>query len=123
MVCSGRFGAWWILDICNIGGEFSFASMSRLSPTQGLKHERTRFILYSGADPDTSTMNKKEIKEKYTRIVKMGDKWNTYLQIDHQGFCVCEQTTKKRADWYVDMLTTALQRLLIETKLEAPNQN
>lgn len=46
----------------------------------------------------------------------MGDKWNTYLQIDHQGFCICEQTTEDRANWYADMLTIALERLIEREK-------
>lgn len=56
------------------------------------------------------------IREKYIRVVKMGDKWNTYLQIDHQGFCICEQTTEDRANWYADMLTIALERLIEREK-------
>ena len=57
-------------------------------------------------------MTVNEVKEKYVRVVKINGKWNAYLQIDQQGFCVCEQTTKKRANWYADMLTAALQRLI-----------
>jgi hypothetical protein len=56
------------------------------------------------------------MRRKYTRVVKIGDKWNTYLQIDHQGFCVVEQTTKKRADFYSKMLATALVRLIENSK-------
>jgi len=52
------------------------------------------------------------IKKKYTRVVKMGDKWNTYLQIDHQGFCVVEQTSRKRALWFAKMLAVALDRMI-----------
>lgn len=43
------------------------------------------------------------LKKKYVRVVKMGDKWNTYLQIDHQGFTVVEQTTKQ-AEFFGKML-------------------
>ena len=57
-------------------------------------------------------MNVAEVKEKYVRVVKINGKWNAYLQIDQQGFCVCEQTTKKRANWYADMLSVALERLM-----------
>lgn len=52
------------------------------------------------------------IKKKYTRVVKMGDKWNTYLQIDHQGFRVVDQTSKKRAMWFANMLAIALDRMI-----------
>lgn len=41
----------------------------------------------------------------------MGDKWNTYLQIDHQSFCVVDQTSKKRAMWFANMLAVALDRM------------
>ena len=52
------------------------------------------------------------LRRRYTRVVKMGDKWNTYLQIDHQGFCVVEQTTRERAQWFGKMLAVALDRML-----------
>ena len=44
--------------------------------------------------------------------MKIGDKWNTYLQIDHQGFCVVEQTSRHRAQWFGKMLAIALERML-----------
>jgi len=53
----------------------------------------------------------KELESKYTRVVKM-DKWNTHLQIDHQGFIVCFDTTKARAKWYAKMLAIAIKRLI-----------
>jgi hypothetical protein len=56
----------------------------------------------------------KTLKKKYVIVTKIGDKWNTYLQIDHQGFCVVEQTTKKRANWFGDMLATALSRICFQ---------
>jgi hypothetical protein len=56
------------------------------------------------------------LRKKYTRTVKMCGKWNTYLQIGVQGFCVVEQTTKKRAEWYADMLAKALARVIEENK-------
>lgn len=52
------------------------------------------------------------LRRRYTRVVKMGDQWNTYLQIDHQGFCVVEQTTRERAQWFGKMLAVALDRML-----------
>jgi len=54
----------------------------------------------------------KEIEAKYTRVVKIGGKWNAYLQIDHQGFTACEQTTKARAKWFAKMLAIALERMV-----------
>lgn len=53
-----------------------------------------------------------ELKRKYTRVTKIGDKWNTYLQIDHQVFCVLPEGTKREAQWWADMLAIALERLL-----------
>lgn len=58
----------------------------------------------------------KTLKEKYVIVTKIGDKWNTYLQIDHQGFCVVEQTTKKRANWFGDRLASALSRVYSQLK-------
>lgn len=57
-----------------------------------------------------------DIRHRYTRVTKIGDRWNAYLQIDHQGFCVVEQTTKKRAEWFACMLAVALAGMM-ETKL------
>ena len=53
-------------------------------------------------------------KKKYGRVRKMGDKWNTDLQIEHQGFSVVEQTTKKRAEFFGKMLAIALSRVSAE---------
>ena len=52
------------------------------------------------------------IQDKYVRIVKMCGKWNVYLQIDHQGFSIETQTTKRRAEWIGAMLGIALERLV-----------
>lgn len=52
------------------------------------------------------------LRRRYTRVVKIGGKWNTYLQIDHQGFCVVEQTCRQRAQWFGKMLAVALERML-----------
>ena len=54
------------------------------------------------------------MKKKYVQVKKLGDRWNTYLQIDHQGFCVVEQTTKKRAEFFGKMLAIALARVTPE---------
>ena len=52
------------------------------------------------------------LRRRYVRTVKIGDKWNTYLQIDHQGFCVVEQTCRHRARWFGKNLAVALERML-----------
>lgn len=52
------------------------------------------------------------LRRRYVRTVKIGDKWNTYLQIDHQGFCVVEQTCHHRARWFGKNLAIALERML-----------
>ena len=54
------------------------------------------------------------MKKKYVQVKKLGDRWKTYLQIDHQGFCVVEQTTKKRAEFFGKMLAIALARVTPE---------
>lgn len=56
----------------------------------------------------------RRLRKKYVTTKKIGDKWNTYLQIDHQGFCIVAQTTKKRAEWYGKMLAVALSRVSAE---------
>ena len=52
------------------------------------------------------------LRRRYVRTVKIGDKWNTYLQIDQQGFCVVEQTSRHRAQWFGKMLAVALERMM-----------
>ncbi len=59
-------------------------------------------------------MTVQEIQNKYTRIVKQDSKNLAYLQIGHQGFCVCPGTTKVRAKWFCKMLAVALSRLIEE---------
>jgi hypothetical protein len=52
------------------------------------------------------------VRRKYTRITKYSDGYAAYLQIDHQGFCVVDNTTRERANWYRDQLAAALSRLI-----------
>jgi hypothetical protein len=61
-------------------------------------------------------MTVKQLQKRYTRTVKSGDGWVTYLQIDQQGFCVVDRTTKARAIWYAKMLAIALHRMISEVK-------
>jgi hypothetical protein len=61
-------------------------------------------------------MNFTKIRRRYTRVVKTGDKWKTYLQIDHQGFCVVEETNRRRAQWFAKQLSIALERMLKDRK-------
>ena len=56
------------------------------------------------------------LRRRYVRTVKIGNKWNTYLQIDHQGFCVVEQTCRHRAQWFGKNLAIALERMLAATR-------
>ena len=60
------------------------------------------------------------LRRRYTRVVKIGDQWNTYLQIDHQGFCVVEQTSRARAQWFGKMLAVALDRMLSSNNRNLP---
>lgn len=84
----------------------------------GENHDR-RSLVRADVDSDGrgGTMKKIDkslvarMKKKYVRVKQIGHKWNTYLQIDHQGFSVVEQTTKKRAEFYGKMLAIALSRV------------
>lgn len=62
------------------------------------------------------TPKQKQIFKKYIRVVKIADKWDTYLQIDHQGFSVVEQTTLKRARWFGKQLAAALEKLISDNQ-------
>ena len=53
-----------------------------------------------------------KIRRRYVRTVKIGERWNTYLQIDHQGFCVVEDTCHIRAKWFGKQLSIALARMI-----------
>jgi hypothetical protein len=55
-----------------------------------------------------------EIVKKYTRVVRMGTRWNTYLQVDNQGFCVCDQLSKRDAEWYAKMLSIAIEAIILD---------
>ena len=55
---------------------------------------------------------RKEIKEQYTRILGSRGSWNTYLQIDQQGFLLVGPTGIKQATWVANMITAALERLI-----------
>lgn len=61
------------------------------------------------------------IRERYTSLSKAGRKYMAYLEIDHQSFPVCvEYTTKKRAEWFRDMLAIALQRMISQNIPDNP---
>ena len=58
-----------------------------------------------------------KLRRRYTRVVKIGDKWNGYIQIDHQGFSVVEQVTRKRARWFANNFAIAIERLIRQEQL------
>ena len=58
------------------------------------------------------TMKYSEIRQRYTRVVKIGERWNCYLKIDHQEFRVVEQATYRHAQRYGKMLSQALERMI-----------
>ena len=61
------------------------------------------------------------IRERYTSLSRDVGKYMAYLQIDHQSFPVCvEYTTKKRAEWFRDMLAIALQRMISQNTPDQP---
>jgi hypothetical protein len=61
-------------------------------------------------------MNLNQIRRRYTRVVKINNKWNCYLHIDHQEFQVVEQTTLRMAQWFSKQLSIALERMLKDRK-------
>ena len=63
------------------------------------------------------------LRRKYTRTVKIGEQWNTYLKIDHQGFCVVEQTCHHRAKWFGKQLAIALARMMAANDGAKPSKN
>jgi hypothetical protein len=68
------------------------------------------------------TYNQRKLRKKYTRVVKDGPFWKTYLGVPgdgfYQEFCVSgDQGNKREADYFARMLAKALKRLLkMETK-------
>lgn len=52
------------------------------------------------------------LESEFIKIKQQDGGWNCYLQIDHQSFCIIENTTKKRAKWYGEMLSKALERMI-----------
>lgn len=67
----------------------------------------------------------KELRQKYVLVKKSGRKWKCQLRVGIQSFTVCENKMKSEAEWFGDMLATALEKLVkAETKNEItrPNQ-
>lgn len=58
------------------------------------------------------TPSQRKTRRKHTRTVKNDDGHGTYMQIDHQRFCVVRNTTRFRARWFRDQLAIALDRLV-----------
>ena len=88
-----------------------------MKPTQSKTKKRTKAGRTASLRCDAFVSR---LRRRYTRVVKMGDHWNTYLQIDHQGFCVVEQTTRARAQWFGRMLAVALDRMLSANNASEP---
>lgn len=60
----------------------------------------------------TTKQRQAAIRKRYVLITEIFGGWNTYLQIDHQGFCIFQGTSKRRAAWFARQLTVALDRML-----------
>ena len=59
------------------------------------------------------TERQKDLKKKYTRIVELDCEYAAFFKVDNQSFSIVDgATTKKRADWYCDMMAKALDRLI-----------
>lgn len=77
------------------------------------KHSRTTRKRGSGLRAVTGS----EIREKHTRRRHVGGrKYNVYLAVECQSFCVVESVTLKAAEWWRDMLTIALKKLISPNK-------
>lgn len=62
------------------------------------------------------TDREKEIEKKYCNIIKQDGGWNTYIQIDHQSFFICNSTDRKLAKWFSSQIAIALARLIEKEK-------
>jgi hypothetical protein len=63
-------------------------------------------------------MTAKELQKKYTRVVKVGDWYNTYLQVDCQGVLIAIQRPKVDAIWYSKMVGIMLEKIVKEVTNE-----
>lgn len=52
-----------------------------------------------------------KFKARYTFARKVGGKWNAFLRVDHQSFCIVQQDTYSSAQWYRRQAAIALFRL------------
>lgn len=59
-------------------------------------------------------MDRAEIKNKYTCVHPWGKGYRTMLTVGCQSFFVCDERTKKDANWYADMLSIAIENILKE---------
>lgn len=62
--------------------------------------------------PRRLTPTESRLLRRYVVTRKFGAEWSTYLQIDHQGFCVVENRSRADALWYGRMLAIALARMI-----------
>ena len=56
--------------------------------------------------------SEKYIRDKYIRVAQIGDNWNCFLSVDNQEFYLVEHTSKDRADWFGDMASIALYKMV-----------
>lgn len=54
------------------------------------------------------------IKARYTYITPFNGGWACFLVVGVQSFRIVEATTKRRAKWYADRLTKALDTMIKE---------
>lgn len=65
-------------------------------------------------------MTAKELQKKYTRVVKIGDWYNAYLQVDCQSVLIANQLPKVDAIWYSKMVGIMLEKIVKEVQCSAP---
>lgn len=53
-----------------------------------------------------------EIRNHYTKVVKVNGQYRARLVIDNQSFDICSDRSKGEADWYAEMLAKALEKML-----------
>ena len=59
------------------------------------------------------TERQKELKKKYTRITEIDCEYVAFFMVDNQSFSIADgATTKKRADWFCNMISIALDRMI-----------
>ena len=83
-------------------------NMKRPKTTKSPKNKRaTKKRSAVAAAPSGSV-----IRERYTAVRPNGRKYSCFLKVDTQSFKIAEDQSKVMAEWFRDMLTIALERVI-----------